>query len=143
MTARTIQVAEAVVAELNAGGYVPRFTAVRKYAPVWTLEELATLRVCVVPAARETSLADRSHNDEEIAIDVGVQQRVPEDDNTLPDQLLDLAEQIGDGFLGHRLPTMPTAMVMAVAHKSLFAPEHLHQMRVFTSILTLTVKVMP
>ncbi len=97
----------------------------------------------VVPAARSLGFASRGAFEEQYAIDIGIQARVANDDNAAVDALLDLAEQIGDGFIGQRLAHMHGAYVSAVEHKSFFAPEHLAEMRVFTSILTLTVRLLP
>ena len=55
-----IQVADAVVASLNAGSFALPFTAQRRYRPTFDLAELDTLRVSVVPKGVEITNATRS-----------------------------------------------------------------------------------
>ncbi|MEW4530213.1 hypothetical protein [Maioricimonas sp. JC845] len=135
-------IAEAVVAEINAGTFSQPVTAVRSYAPQYELEELADCRVTVVPKGLATLPGGRSHNQHDYAIDVAVQQKLTTADNTEIDGLLTLVEQIADAFRFRRLSSYPDAIWLKTEHEPVYAPEHLHELRQFTSVLTLTFRVM-
>ena len=72
----TVDIADAVVHELNNAGLTPAFTAERKMLPKYTLEEMADLRVVVVPRSIDITKLNRSSARFEIEIDIGVQQRL-------------------------------------------------------------------
>ena len=54
-----IDIADAVVARLNAGQFSRPLEAVRRYRPVFDLQELQTLRVSVVPKSVSIATAAR------------------------------------------------------------------------------------
>lgn len=143
-------IADAVVARLNAGsgGYSMPFTAVRRYQPVFDLEDLATLRVSVVPRSLAIVGASRQTSQFDAQIDIGVQKRLspapasPASDETEIDALLGLVEEIADWLRFARLPTTPEAVWVGVAQEPVVAGEHLEQHRQFTSILTVTYRVL-
>ena len=71
-----VQLADAVVADLNATGFSVEFTAERTYLPLHTLEQLANVVVIVMPATRELESADRSTTFNDLAIEIGVQKHL-------------------------------------------------------------------
>lgn len=96
-----IELADAVVAELNATTWSWSFTAKRTYRPRFDLKELASLRVSVVPVTSSTEATGRAVTEVAPAVDVAVQQKVagPDDMATI-DGLMGLLQEVQDHFLG-------------------------------------------
>jgi len=136
-----VQVADAVVASLNAGSFAPPFTAQRRYRPAFDLAELDTLRVSVVPKSVEITNATRSASYFDCTVDIGVQQKVDADDANAIDSLMDLVQQLADHLRLQRLSGLPEAVWLRIANEPVFAPEHLDQQRVFTSVISVTYRL--
>ena len=137
-------IADAVVAELNnaaPGTFSQTFTAARHYRPQFDLAELKTLRVSVVPKGIEISGLGRSSNQHDVSIDVAVQKKVAAADAAELDGLTHLTEQIADFFRLRRLTALPGALWTKTDNVPVYAPEHLETKQVFTSVLTLTFRV--
>lgn len=138
-------IADAVVARLNAGSFSQSFTAERHYQPVFDLADLETLRVSVVPRSLAIVGASRRQSQFDAQIDIGIQKRLtpdPTDDQSEIDALLDLTEEITDYLRFERLPEAPEAVWVGVTQEPVVAAEHLEQHRQFTTILTLTYRVL-
>jgi hypothetical protein len=138
-----VQVADAVVAELNSSPLAsdPGFKAVRHYRPVFEMAELKTLRVSVVPLGITIEPQDRSQNAHDIAIDVAVQQRVQAGDNEALDQLMNLVQSVAETLRLRRLSTMQQAMWVKTENVPIYSPDHLETKGAFTSVLTVTFRV--
>ena len=132
-------IADAVVASLNAGTFSEPFTAERLHQPSFELADLQTLRVSVVPKSLEIRNASRQHSFFDCTIDVGLQQKV--DDDTRVDDLLVLAEEIADHLRLQRLADYPQAAWLSIEHDPVVASEHLDQHRQLTSVLSVTYRV--
>ena len=74
--ATIIDIAESVVAEINATTFSQPVTAARHYAPQFEIGEMGTLHVSVVPKGLASKSLDRSRDTFEFVIDVAVQQKV-------------------------------------------------------------------
>lgn len=138
-------IVEAVTQELNSapeGTFSMAFTAVRHYRPQFDLAQLRDLRVSAVPKSIAITSAGRSLNQHEIAVDVAVQKKVDPAEQAELDGLMLLVEQIADFFRLRRLSAFPEALWVKTENQPIYAPEHLEQHRVFTSVLTLTFRVM-
>jgi hypothetical protein len=136
-----IAIADAVKTALNAGGFAQTFTAERLYLPVFELKDMDTLHVTVVPRGLMIELLDRSRDQHDYQVDVAVQKRLASENAAEVDSLMDLVEQIGDRFRHKVLETDPPAVCVKVENVPIYAPEHLEQLRQFTSVLTLTFRV--
>ena len=137
-------IADAVVTDLNgaaAGTFAQTFTAARHYRPQFDLAELKTLRVSVVPKGIAITGLMRSANQHDVSIDVAVQKKVNPTDSAELDGLMTLVEQIADYFRLRRLTALPTALWTKTENVPVYAPEHLEQKQVFTSVLTFTFRV--
>lgn len=135
-------IADAVAAHINAGTYSRPVSAVRMYQPAFTLDDLKDMRVSVVPRTVGVSAASRDSSVYECVVDVGVQQKLPpENEQAEIDALLDLAEEIADRLRLTRLPDAPDAAWAGIAHEPVVASESLEQHRVFTSVLSVTYRV--
>ena len=134
--------ADAVAEHINAGTYAQPVSAVRTYQPAFTLEELGELRVSVVPRTTTVTAASRESSTFEHVLDVGVQKKLPaEDDQAAIDELLELTEAIGDRLRHTRLAGFPEAAWAGLAHEPVVSSESLEQHRVFTSVLSATYRV--
>jgi hypothetical protein len=134
--------ADAVAEHINAGTYAQPVSAVRTYQPAFTLEELGELRVSVVPRTTTVSAASRESSTYEHVLDVGVQKKLPaEDDQAAIDELLELTEAIGDRLRHTRLAGFPEAAWAGLALEPVVSSESLEQHRVFTSVLSVTYRV--
>ena len=136
-----IDIADALVAELNGAAFGMPFTATRVYVPRFDLEEMGTLRVTVVPKGVDISTASRSGHQHDYRVDVGVQRKFETGDAAELDPLMDLVEEIADHFRGAVLGTDPEAACIGVENGPIYAQEHMREGRLFTSILTLTFRV--
>lgn len=135
-------IADAVAAHVNAGSFSMPVSASRLYQPAFTLEELAELRVSVVPRTTAISAASRDSSAFECVIDVGVQRKLPaEGEQAEIDALLNLVEEIADHLRLRRLPGAPDAAWAGIAHEPVISSESLEQHRVFTSVLSVTYRV--
>ena len=136
-----IDIADSIVAGLNAASLSKPITAVRQFVPSFALAEMQDLRVTVVPRGIEVTKADRSRNTYDAQIDVAVQQKFETGDAAEIDPLLDLVEEIADLFRLRRLDSYPTAHWMKTQHAPIYSQEHWDEMRQFTSVVTFTFRV--
>jgi len=135
-----VAIADAVVSELNAGGFIEPFTAQRLYHPQFELTDMDTLHVTVVPQGVSIEPAGRNINQYDYRIDVAVQKRFSEGDAAELDPLMQLVEAIVDYFRFKRLQT-PEAAWVKTENAPIYSPEHMEQLRQFTSVVTLTFRV--
>ena len=137
-----IDIAEAVKDELNGGSFSQEFTAERHYQPIFELPEMKTLHVTVVPKGVTIHPATRGLIQHDYQIDVAIQKKFSEGDNVDLDPLMGLVEEIGDFFRRRRLGGLPNAACVKIENVPIYAAEHMEQFRQFTSILTLTFRVL-
>lgn len=136
-----VEVADAVVSELNAGEFSQDFEAKRFYRPVFDAVQLKTLRVSVVPKRIEVSTQARNRNQYDVSIDVAVQKKLDSDTNEEIDPLMALVEEVGEFFRLRALTSIAAAWVKT-ENVPIYALEHLDQQRVFTSLLTITFRIL-
>ena len=139
--ATIVDIADAVVAELNSGTFSQAMEAVRLYRPQFDLAEMATLHVTVVPKAVETSGASRAGMQYDVSVDVAVQKKLTTESNAEIDVLMGLVEEIADFFRLRRLEQYQNAMWLRTENDPAWSPGHLEELRQFTSVLTLTFRV--
>jgi len=135
-------VADAIVAELNAATFSQPVTAARHYLAQFDLKEMQTLHVTVVPKAVVLASSDRSRGQGDYSVDVAVQKKFETDANVELDPLTNLAEKIADHFRAKRLASYPNAAWIKTEQSVLYAPEHIEELRQFTSVLTFTYRVL-
>lgn len=135
-------IADAIVAELNGATFIQPVTAVRSYLPQYDLTEMQSLHVTVVPKGIVLGSADRSRSQGDYSIDVAVQRKFAAGDNADLDGLTNLVEEIINHFRGRRLDSYPDAAWLKTEQTVLYAPEHMAELRQFTSIVTFTYRVL-
>jgi hypothetical protein len=133
-------IADAVVAELNGHEFSQEFTALRAYRPEYDLREMGDLRVTVVPKAVEMTTAGRGIAQSDIQIDLAVQKKLSACDNAEIDTLMGLVQEIAE-FI-RSTGRFGGAVWVKTENSPIYAPEHLGEMRLFTSVLTVTLRVM-
>jgi hypothetical protein len=136
-----LQIAESVTSQLNASNFGLTFQAQRLYVANFDLEDMKELRVSVVPRDVEILPHDRSQNRYHCRVDIAIQKKFDHGTNQEIDALVDLGEQIADEFRLKRLLSFQAARCIKVEHTVLYSSEHWEQLRLFTSLLTLTFEI--
>ena len=139
---KIIDIAEAVKEELNGGTFSQAFTAQRHYQPVFELKDMKDLHVSIVPKDIEMQLATRNTSQHDCRIDVAVQKKVTVGDLAQLDQLMGLVEEIINFLARRKLSSVPNALWIKTANEPIYAAEHLEQFGQFTSIVTLTYRLL-
>ena len=135
--ATVVDIADAVKDALNAAEWSRPVTAERLFRPRFELAEMHSLHVSVVPRGVEMSAAGRGLDQRDVQIDVAVQKKL--DDDAEVAGLLGLVEQIAD-FVRHTRRFGPAVWVRT-ENEPIYSVEHLGELRQFTSVLTLTCRV--
>lgn len=147
--ATVIELADAIAALLTAGSYSQEFTAVRKYRPVYKLEELSTLRVTVVPREIGEELASRAMVYETHKVDIAIQKQLSASADedmesaellTVADGLMYLAQELRDALILDtlNLPGDVDAKCLSTQNAPIYDPEHFEKHRCFSSVITAT-----
>ncbi len=136
-----LNIADSIVADLNAATLSLPVTAHRLYVPNFQLEDMNELRVSVVPRELQISSLDRARNQHDVDIDVAIQKKFKTGDAAEIDPLVSLAEEIADFFRLQRLASFSAAIWSRTEHRVLYSQEHWDQMNQFTSLLTLTFRI--
>lgn len=138
--ARVTDIADAVVAAMNGHTFSQAFTAARAYRPVFELQDMKDLRVTVVPKAVELTTAGRGLAQSDVQIDIGVQKKLADTDDAEIDALMGLVQEIAD-FI-RATGRFGDAAWIKTDNAPIYSQEHLGELRQFTSVLTLTLRVM-
>jgi len=99
---------------------------------------MADLHVTVVPKGVALERADRSREQADVRIDVAVQKKVAGD--TEIDGLMALVEEIAAFVRDLRLESC-AAVWLRTENEPIYSPEHLVELGVFTSVLTVSFRV--
>ncbi len=140
MPASIVAIADAVTAELNGSSFSQPFVAQRSYVPTYDLQTMNDLKVTVVPKGISSVSLDRSRDSFDYQVDVAVQKKTLIQLDVV-DPLMLLVEEIADHFRTNLLVSFPGARFMNVENSPVFAPDHLQELRQFTSVLTLTFRL--
>jgi hypothetical protein len=140
MPAQIVAIADAVTAELNGTSFSQPIVAQRHYLPTFDLQAMTDLKVTVVPRGISSESLDRSRDSFDYRIDVAIQKKTKVQVEII-DALMQLVEEIADHFRSNPLSSYPGARCMNVENTPVFAPDHLQELRQFTSVLTLTFRL--
>jgi len=135
MNALLIELADAMVAQLNDHNFSEELVARRLYLPLFERTAMQDLHVTVVPKAEESVLHSRSQTRDDLKIDVAVQQAVDANDLDRIDALMELTGEI-KAFL--RFRSMAGVSWVGIEHEPIYSVDHLTSQQLFTSVLTLT-----
>ena len=92
----------------------------------------------VVPRGVAISALGRGRNQYDYQVDVAVQKKLAEEEAGEIDPLMSLVEEVADHFRLKRLAAYPNAAWVRTANEPVYDPEHLNELRQFTSVLTFT-----
>jgi len=132
-----IDIADAVANELAT---LP-MTVHRRVLPEYELAELKEVVVTVVPKSVAIANVTRQSSSYEVAIDIGIQQKIGQDTDA---EVATLSGMVSDivSFLNRRpLAAYPDARFKSIANEPVYAPEILSEKRVFLSVVTVTYTV--
>jgi len=143
---RITDIVDAVAAELNTGVAADKFSlsfvAARHYVPRFNLEDMADLHVTIVPRGVEQAKASRVLLQSDVQVDVAVQKKLDACSLAEVDELMGLVEEISDFLRTNRLSACSQASWVRAENVPVYSQEHLDQYRQFTSVVTLTFRVM-
>ncbi len=133
-------IADAIVAAVNGHTFSQPFTAQRAYRPVFDLADMTDLHVTVVPKGVELFTAGRGLTQSDVQVDIGVQKKLAAGNNAEIDALVGLVQEVAEfvrvtGRFGD-------AAWLRTENTPIYSAEHLGELRQFTSVLTLTLRVM-
>ena len=138
-------IADAVASELNAAPpdtFSQPVTAERHVLPQFELQDLAELRVTVVPKGVEIGGSTRASSQYDITVDVGIQKKVGKDLDAEVAALGTLVDEVAEHLRRRTLAEAPYAQWVGIRNEPVYAPEHLSEQRVFTSVLTVSYRAM-
>ena len=142
MASKLLGIADAVVATINNTPLSQTVNAERLFLPQFDLQEMNVLRVVVVPKDEERKPLSRKIKEATYSVDVGVLKKVQNTEASEIDPLCDLVAEIALVFDGKRLGNLQEAFCTVAKPEPVYSVEHLEQLRQFTSVLTLSFKVM-
>lgn len=136
-----IDIADAIVTEIDSNTFSEPFVVTRRVLPEYELADLKALRVTVVPKSVGINNITRQSSSFDVAIDIGLQQKIGKDTDSEVSRLSGVVSEIVSFLNRRKLTTMATVIFVSIANEPVYAPEHLSEKRLFTSILTIHYKV--
>lgn len=136
--AKIVEIADAVVQELRGGQFSQPIEVQRHYRPSFELAQMKSLRVSVVPKGIAITGLTRTIDQHEYQVDVAVQKKLAGEGLEEIDDLVGLVEEIADHFGAPRMASLPDVLCVKVENIPVYSTEHLEEMRLFTSVLTLS-----
>jgi hypothetical protein len=143
MTATLTDVAEAIKSEIEGGAWSLPATVVREHLPQYTLPQLDSLRISVVPRGSELERLTRGSKTHVCEVDVGVIGKLESLDNAGLDAHVALADEIVSHFHQRQLEAFDNAFCGASRPDPIFDPGVLESNRVFLAVIRITVTVYP
>jgi len=146
-----MDIADALADALNDEGndFSMEFAAARAYQALLELPEMKDLHVTVVPKGVALAPADRSRVQHDVQVDIAVQKKLGPatddeeeyDEQAELDGLMGLVEELSDFLKFRRLGSQPTAAWVKTENDPIYSQDHLERLRQFTSVLTVTYRV--
>jgi hypothetical protein len=136
----SIDIADAVVAELNAASLSQSFTATREYVPSFVPSEQSGTVIYVIPGEIAQIRESRDSYQEEVAIGIGIYKTVSVVDKSTVDAMVTFTEQVADLFRLSGLQGYAGATVVEVKN-SLYEPSALDQHKTYASLITLVYRL--
>jgi len=133
-------IAQAVADLLNGHEFSTAFEAERVALPEFDLADMQDLHVTVVPRQTESTTLDRGRDNHDVKVDVAIQKKVGSLGNEEIDPLMALVREVAD-YLNRRPLSAAGASWRKTENAPVYSPEHLREMRQFTSVLTVTYRV--
>ena len=115
--------------------------AERKVLPVFEIKDLAELKVTVVPKSLELEPITRGATQRQFQIDIGVQKKITGDADTQATDLIMLVDEMVSYLQKRSLDTKPAAVWVKSTNEPVYDRVHLSQERVFTSLITVSYRI--
>ena len=132
-----VAIADAIVDELSSNAFSTSFTVRRAYLPEYHLSRQQGLLVTGGPREAEITNGERSRQQRDYSVEIGVQAKVDANDLEAIDGLMTFVEEIGNHLHNkRRLEGSCCAVCLTVQQTYLYMPGELEQQGVFTSVLT-------
>lgn len=129
-------IAAAVVARLNGTAFGHPIAAERAYEVGFSIEDLAVLRCTVVMAGRANTNLDRSRQQVDYSVQVGIQQRL-EPSSANYDPLVKLCEGIADEFIANPQLGDTGCRCVESLLEPVYIPDHVDEYRAFSGVVSL------
>jgi len=142
MSAVIVDIAKAVMTELDAGEFSMEFTPERAYSVRKPLEGAGTLKVLVAHRGYDGEPLNKSTSTNEYQIDIGIIQHPANVAVATLDALMALVEGIVDFFKMRHLTEYTSALCLKWENSRPYEPDVLEEKRTFLSIVTLTFQVL-
>lgn len=152
MSSKFAAISDAIVAALNAATLSQTFNLTRNYVAVQSEPALTTLTLTVVPVDAETAQAARGRALKDLNVGILIQKKIAatsDPESTDPtknvatnaeiDSLLYFAEQVAD-LWQPGTPSLAPGQWLKTTHKPIFDVQKLRELRIFESIVILTLK---
>ena len=136
-----LDIADAIVAELDGNTFSEPLVVTRRVLPEFELAELKALTVTVVPKSVEIHNITRQSSSFNVAVDIGIQQKISKDTDVDVQRLSGVVSEIVLFLNRRKLTNVSGAIFVSISNEPVYAPEHLSEKRLFTSILTLTYRI--
>jgi hypothetical protein len=136
----SIEIADALVSELNGHAFAQPFTAVRKVRPATALVDLANIQVSVVPRTLEAASYTREASQMDHGVNILVQKKLSGDIDEAIESVIALVMEIA-AFIRNRNLASVNAKWVKAAIDPLIYDEHLLQDSVSTTVISATYKI--
>jgi len=137
----SIDIADAIVTELQSHTFSEPIVVARRVLPEYELAELKELTVTVVPKSVQITNITRQSSSFDVAVDIGIQQKIGKDTDAEIMRLSGVVTELVSYLNRRPLTGLPVVQFKSIANEPVYVPEHLSQSRLFTSVLTLSYKV--
>lgn len=136
-------IADEIVSSINGASLSVSLTAKRSPLPVFDLGLVGSdVVVSVIPKALALTVESRTEQLYDVETDVGVQKRVQRESNTEVDEMFDLVQEIGDVLRFTDYTSVGGARWVSMTNDPAVFPDHLENDSVFTSLITVTHRVL-
>jgi len=137
MSALVSNLCDEVTAILNATDFGVECTATKSYVPSLELKGAGeTVYLTVAPQTTGYRRDSRSATGRPVEIGIGIQRRLPrEDPDTVVETMLDVVERVATELHGTRVAAL-SAVCISIQNDPIYAPDHMKDVRLFTSVLT-------
>jgi hypothetical protein len=138
MSAPLIELADEVTALINTvGAFTPALGAIRSFQLLYDLPTLANPKVTTFPVTdRTVERTDRGAWKHEMVVEIAVQQKTADDENTNRDPIVNTANAIRD-YIAEQWPEDSAYELMEPTVQSVVQHPLLLQNRLFTSLVRL------
>lgn len=136
-----IDIADAIVAELQAGSFSEPLSISRRVLPEFELAELKALTVTVVPKSVQIANITRQSSSFDVAVDIGIQQKIEKDTDAEVTRLSGIVTELVSYLNRRPLSSLPNVQFKSISNDPVYVPEYLSQKRLFMSIVTVNYKV--